>query len=1445
MDRMVSVNSSANEATVSHNEQDAGHSAVQAQNAAVAAAQPNAQQAHAAPSQSARSVPTEAELAAAKVAAANAVAESEEVLAQLVEDAEKDKEELRLAVADEAEAEKVETAEFTATSPAIDLTSGLTTVQFAQAGMPARQGVDGASSLGQDDDDDDAGVSGVLIGVLALAAIGGGIAVAAGGGNKESDLPSNRPPVAGDDALTATEGAGTVNLSVTANDSDPDGNTLTYTANGALPVGVTLSAAGAVTFDSNNAEYNILAAGATRALTFSYTVNDGNGGTDTASVTLTVTGTNDAPVAVADTAAATEDAPAVTGSVATNDSDVDTGAVLTYALAAPVAGLTLNSNGSYSFDPANAAYQPLAAGATRVVVANYTVSDANGGSATSTLTITVTGTNDAPVAVADVATATEDGAAVTGSVATNDSDVDTGTTLTYALTGTAPAGLTLNANGTYSFDPSNAAYQALAAGQTQVVVANYTVSDGNGGTATSTLTITVTGTNDVPVAVADVAAATEDGAVVTGSMRTNDSDVDATDVLTYALNAPVAGLTLNANGTYSFDPSNAAYQQLAAGQTQVVTANITVSDGNGGSVPTTLTITVTGTNDVPVAVADVAAATEDGAVVTGSMRTNDSDVDTTDVLTYTLNAPVAGLTLNANGTYSFDPSNAAYQQLAAGQTQVVTANITVNDGNGGVVPTTLTITVTGTNDVPVAVADVAAATEDGAVVTGSMRTNDSDVDTTDVLTYTLNAPVAGLTLNANGTYSFDPSNAAYQQLAAGQTQVVTANITVNDGNGGVVPTTLTITVTGTNDVPVAVADVAAATEDGAVVTGSMRTNDSDVDTTDVLTYTLNAPVAGLTLNANGTYSFDPSNAAYQQLAAGQTQVVTANITVNDGNGGVVPTTLTITVTGTNDVPVAVADVAAATEDGAVVTGSMRTNDSDVDTTDVLTYTLNAPVAGLTLNADGTYSFAPSNAAYQQLAAGQTQVVTANITVNDGNGGVVPTTLTITVTGTNDVPVAVADVAAATEDGAVVTGSMRTNDSDVDTTDVLTYTLNAPVAGLTLNANGTYSFDPSNAAYQTLRSGATQVVTANITVSDGNGGVVPTTLTITVTGTNDAPVITSPTTGLVSENAPNTTVVYDANATDIDAGDVLSYSISGADAAAFNINATTGEVRLNAPANFERQTSYSITVTATDNGTPALSATRAVTIAVANEIDVLSIDNLGATGAPVVVNAGIQAGDVTDTNFQFTETSGGFTEVNIVDFSGNDFIFFGGFDPSDYTFQDDGNGNLVISRLDDDGFTTNLITLVDVLDGLTLAPIVTEADAEAALALAFGAGDYFRGSAAPADIATTGVATFNAAGVQASFIEDLDAPESFIIIQNFRADDRIIFIDGDIGEVSFGTDPNDARDLRIEYFDFTTGQASTIILDDVLDPNGPIVFDEASAEAAIGAIIGAGDYFQVG
>src|SRR4051794_14222632 len=99
------------------------------------------------------------------------------------------------------------------------------------------------------------------------------------------------------------------------------------------------------------------------------------------SLTITLTGTNDAPVAVADTNSGAEDT-IITGTVATNDSDVDDGATLTYALNAPVGWVARSVGGSYSFDAGNGAYQHLAQGATTDVVANYTVTDEHGATST-------------------------------------------------------------------------------------------------------------------------------------------------------------------------------------------------------------------------------------------------------------------------------------------------------------------------------------------------------------------------------------------------------------------------------------------------------------------------------------------------------------------------------------------------------------------------------------------------------------------------------------------------------------------------------------------------------------------------------------------------------------------------------------------------------------------------------------------------------------------------------------------------------------------------------------------------------------------------------------------------------------------------------------------------------------------------------------------------------
>ena len=102
---------------------------------------------------------------------------------------------------------------------------------------------------------------------------------------------------------------------------------------------------------------------------------------------------------------------------------------------------------------------------------------------------------------------------ITGNVVAT--DVDDGASLTYSLTDPSPAGLTFNPNGSYSFDPTVAAYDHLAQGVTQDVVVHYKANDGIANSNLATLKITVTGTNDVPV-IGGVAtgAVTEDVAVV-------------------------------------------------------------------------------------------------------------------------------------------------------------------------------------------------------------------------------------------------------------------------------------------------------------------------------------------------------------------------------------------------------------------------------------------------------------------------------------------------------------------------------------------------------------------------------------------------------------------------------------------------------------------------------------------------------------------------------------------------------------------------------------------------------------------------------------------------------------------------------------------------------------------------------------------------------------------
>ena len=432
--------------------------------------------------------------------------------------------------------------------------------------------------------------------------------------------PVNDPPVAVNDTRTTAEDT-PVTVTVLANDSDVDGDTLSVTGvvTGANTHGaVVINADGTITY-TPTANYN-------GAASFDYTISDGHGGTATATVNIDVTPVNDAPVGVSDVGSALEAGVAAgsnaSGNVLTNDTDVDTGdtrsvASVTFGATTVAAGsalsgtygqLTLNADGTYSYSVSNANPTVDALRVFSDTVTDtftYSVKDAAGASSTTTLTITVHGADDAPVAKADVGTAVEAGIAAgsnaTGNVLPNDTDVDAGdsktvTTVTFGATtasaGTALSGaygqLTLGANGAYTYvvNDANPTVNALQAGQNLTEIFTYTMKDTFGATSSTTLTITVNGANDPPDAVNDSGSTAMNTpiAFTSAALLANDTDPEHDPLSVTSVQAAQHGTVSLVGGVATFTPTT--------GYTGAASFSYTISDGHGGADTATVDITI-------------------------------------------------------------------------------------------------------------------------------------------------------------------------------------------------------------------------------------------------------------------------------------------------------------------------------------------------------------------------------------------------------------------------------------------------------------------------------------------------------------------------------------------------------------------------------------------------------------------------------------------------------------------------------------------------------------------------------------------------------------------------------------------------------------------------------------------------------------------------------------
>ncbi|MCC7502046.1 MAG: tandem-95 repeat protein, partial [Flavobacteriales bacterium] len=840
-------------------------------------------------------------------------------------------------------------------------------------------------------------------------------------------------PVAGDDALNMNEDA-TLNASLTGGDSDDDDALATLSWS--LLSGGTAATSGTLTVNANGTFSYTPNTNVNGTVSFTYQVCDNDGLCDDATATITIAALNDAPVAADDAYTMNEDGTITAQNVTGNDSDPDnTNVQLTWTI---TAGGTAAANGTLSMTTGGAFTYAPNANFNGTVSFTYQACDPSSACDPATVSITVTAVNDAPVAGDDAFTTNEDVSLANQSLTANDSDPDNaGAQLTWSLVngGTAAVNgiLTVNAAGTFSFAP-NTNYNGT-------VSFTYQVCDPSSACDPATVTITVNAVNDGPVADDDNFTVLEDG-TLNSSLGGNDSDPDHTLAqLTWSLlsggsAAANGSLTVNADGSFIYTP--------AANFTGTVSFTYQLCDPGPLCDPATATINVGSSNDAPIAGDDVVGMSEDGTLNT-SVTGNDLDPDG-DALVYDV---VSGGTAATNGTVVFNANGSCSFAPNANFNGVVTFTYEACDPSSVCDAATVTITVSAVNDVPVAGDDSFNTTEDAALTTQSVTGNDSDPDHSNPqLTWSLvsggTAATNGtLVFNANGTFTWTP-NANYNG---------TVNFTYQacDPLSACDPATVTIEVSAVNDAPVANDDSFNTTEDAALTTQSVTGNDSDPDHSNLqLTWSLisggTAATNGtLVFNANGTFTWTP-NANYNGTVIFTYQVC-------DPAPACDPATVTIVVSAQNDAPVAGDDAFSVNEDGSLTAQALTANDSDPDNTNVqLTWSLvsggTASANGaLTVNADGTFSYAP--------ASNYSGTVSFTYQACDPSSACDPATVTITVNAVNDAPVANDDPFTVNEDGTL-NSTVSGNDSDVDNNAAqLTWSL---VSGGTAAANGSLTFN---------------------------------------------------------------------------------------------------------------------------------------------------------------------------------------------------------------------------------------------------------------------------------------------------------------------------------------------------------------------------------------------------
>ncbi|HIJ90314.1 MAG: tandem-95 repeat protein [Desulfobulbaceae bacterium] len=542
----------------------------------------------------------------------------------------------------------------------------------------------------------------------------------------------------------------------------------------------------------------------------------------------------------------------------------------------------------------------------------------------------------------------------------------------------------------------------------------YAIRLGNGTLSWATVTVEIAGMNDAPEVSVQRANAIEGGGSVTVNALATASDVDygtTLEVVDVSSDLP-AGVTYDrATHSFTLDPDNAAYNHLAQDASTEVMVSYAVSDGITRT-PTSITFTVTGTNDGPAAIADVAFGAEN-ETLSIDVLTNDTDLD--DGHVFTLNSASAstgqGTASVVDNKLRFNPGQ-DFDHLAQDATATVTLSYEMQDEHGAKSTSSVEVTVTGANDGPVAAADVASGVEN-ETLSIDVLANDTDLD--DGHVFTLNSASAptgqGTASVVDNKLQFNPGQ-DFDHLAQDATATVTLSYEMQDEHGAKSTSIVEVTVTGANDGPVAVADVASGAEN-ETLSIDVLANDTDLD--DGHVFTLNSASAptgqGTASVVDNKLQFDPGQ-DFDHLAQDATATVTLSYEMQDEHGAKSTNSVEVTVTGTNDAPTVFAVLTSNTdEDAAPYAIDLLAGASDLDNGFILH-------AGNVTETDGKGGWSVDGniltvdpSYFSELNNGEHEVLALNYQVIDEYGASVAQSVMVDIEGITDAPSLVVTTAA--------------------------------------------------------------------------------------------------------------------------------------------------------------------------------------------------------------------------------------------------------------------------------------------------------------------------------------------------------------------------------------------------------------------------------------------------